>query len=350
MDNNTKPKPSLNQSTEGDKKDDNLSAVSNLAAGMDGGPGHAPSPRPSDQAEPTPRPPSSATMRAYTADWRHFTSWCRRVGLPPFPAEPKVIADYLRACAAANVGDSDTGFAEQRLSASTLERRLAGLSWNFAQRGEQLDRNHPHIAEIRTRIRQTQTRAPERKEGVSARDLLAMIETLARDLRGLRDRAILLVGFAGGLRRSEIVGLDCGPDQSEDGLGWAEIFDNGILVRIRKGASWREVEIGRGSSDMSCPVIALQNWLKFGRVIRGPLFRRVFGDNKTVDVERLSDKHVARLVKRTALVAGLRPEIAEGKRGLLFAGQSLRTAIASGVRFEAERERFLVNLTKASGL
>ena len=95
-----------------------------------------------------------------------------------------------------------------------------------------------------------------------------MIATLdLGDLTGLRDRAILLIGFAGGLRRSEIVGLDCRP---EDGLsgGWIEFFDDGLLLTLRGKTGWREVEIGRGSSDATCPVVALQTWLKFARISR----------------------------------------------------------------------------------
>src|SRR6202167_780489 len=149
--------------------------------------------------------------------------------------------------------------------------------------------------------------------------LLAMIATLdLRDLRGLRDRAILLLGFAGGLRRSEIVGLDCAARQTRDGTGWTEILDAGVLVTLRGKTGWREVEIGRGSRDLSCPVVALEAWLKFGRIAHGPLFRRVFADGNTVDSERLADKHVARLVKRTALAAGVRGDLAEGERARKF--------------------------------
>src|SRR5277367_6318959 len=82
------------------------------------------------------------------------------------------------------------------------------------------------------------------KEAVLTQDLLAMIAALdLGDLRGLRDRAILLVGFAGGRRRSEIVRLDCGARQTQDGTGWTEILDEGILVTLRGKTGWREVEM-----------------------------------------------------------------------------------------------------------
>ena len=122
-----------------------------------------------------------------------------------------------------------------------------------------------------------------------------MLATLDMDLRGLRDRAILAIGFAGGLRRSEIVGLDCGPDQTEDGSGWVEIFPEGALLTIRGKTGWREVEIGRGSRSDTCPVALLETWLRLGRIARGPLFRAVARKNGGVGSERLTDKHVVRL-------------------------------------------------------
>ena len=100
-----------------------------------------------------------------------------------------------------------------------------------------------------------------------------MLATLEMDLRGLRDRAILAIGFAGGLRRSEIVGLDCGPRQTEDGSGWIEIVPEGALLTIRGKTGWREVEIGRGSRADTCPVALLETWLRLGRIGHGPLFR-----------------------------------------------------------------------------
>ena len=102
--------------------------------------------------------------------------------------------------------------------------------------------------------------------------------------------------FAGGLRRSEIVGLACHPEDALDG-GWIEFFPNGLLLTLRGKTGWREVEIGRGSSEATCPVVALEAWLKFARIVRGPVFRKVLPDGKSVGSEGLTDKHVARLVK-----------------------------------------------------
>lgn len=189
-----------------------------------------------------------------------------------------------------------------------------------------------------------------------------MLETLGRGtLRGLRDRAMLLLGFAGGLRRSEIVALDIDRDQTEDGRGWIEILDKGVLVSLRGKTGWREVEVGRGSSDATCPIVAVQTWLKLARIAHGPLFRRVTGQGKAVGADRLNDQEVARLVKRTALAAGVRGDLPEGERRKLFSGHSLRAGLASSMsamcksnlatrRYQRRRDRFRFNLTKASGL
>jgi integrase len=147
-------------------------------------------------------------------------------------------------------------------------------------------------------------------------------------------------------------------------------MEKGMLLVLRGKTGWREVEVGRGSSDITCPVTALQSWLKFARIVHGPLFRRVTGHGKAVGAERLNDQEVARLVKRTALAAGVRSDLSENDRARLFSGHSLRAGLASSAevderyvqkqlghasaemtrKYQRRRDRFRVNLTKASGL
>ena len=226
-----------------------------------------------------------------------------------FPPDPQVVGLYITACASGKAtGDKKPN------SVSTIERRLSSLTWNYAQRGQALDRKDRHIATVMAGIRNTHASPPLQKEAILPEDLIAMLETFDRGtLRGLRDRAMLLLGFAGGLRRSEIVGLDVARDQTEDGRGWVEVFDKGVLVTLRGKTGWREVEVGRGSSDATCPVVALQTWLKLARIAHGPLFRRVTGQGKAVGSERLNDQEVARLVKRVALAAGVRGDLSDGE-------------------------------------
>lgn len=310
---------------------------------------------------------SANTRRAYASDWKHFSSWCRRQGVEMFPPDPQVVGLYITAQAS---GTAPGG--KKPNSVSTIERRLSSLSWNYAQRGQPLDRKDRHIATVMAGIRNKHAAPPRQKEAILPEDLIAMLETLDRGtLRGLRDRAMLLLGFAGGLRRSEVVGLDVGRDQTKDGRGWVEFFPHkGLLVTLRGKTGWREVEIGRGSADATCPVVALETWLKLARIAHGPLFRRVTGQGKAVGAERLNDQEIARLVKRTALAAGVRGDLPDGQRENLFAGHSLRSGLASSAdvderyvqkhlghtsaemtrKYQRRRDRFRINLTKASGL
>ncbi len=306
------------------------------------------------------------TNKAYSADWKHFARWCRMKGTDPLPPSPEMIGLYLTDLAAPTNG-------APALSVSTIDRRLSGLVWNYAQRGFTLDRKDRHIATVLAGIKRKHGRPPVQKDAILPEDNRAMVATLSYDLRGLRDRAILLLGFAGGLRRSEIVSLDHGKDDTPDSGGWIEIVDGkkgGALLTLNAKTGWREVEIGRGSSDQTCPVHALEQWLHFAKIDFGPVFVRTSRDGKRALESRLNDKHVARLIKQTVLAAGIRAELPESERQALFSGHSLRAGLASSAevderyvqkqlghasaemtrRYQRRRDRFRVNLTKAAGL
>jgi integrase len=307
---------------------------------------------------------SAHTRRAYAADWRDYLGWRARKGLADRSlADAETVGLYLAALAS---GDGPGG---RRRSVATVERRLSALAWNFAQRGLAFDRKDRHVATVLAGVRRTHGRPPVQKEALLPEHLIAMLDALPpSNLRNLRDRAILLLGFAGGLRRSEIIGLDCRSEDSLEGAGWPEFLADGVLLTLRGKTGWREVEIGRGSSERTCPIVALETWMKFARIARGPLFRRVSG--KDVGAERLNDRHVARLVKRAALAAGVRGDLPERERAEKFAGHSLRAGLASSAevderyvqkqlghasaemtrRYQRRRDRFRVNLTKAAGL
>ena len=303
------------------------------------------------------------TKKAYAADWKHFIRWCRLKGTDPLPPSSEMIGLYL-ADLAAPIGKAPA------ISVSTIERRLSGLAWHYQQRGFTLDRKDRHIATVLAGIKRKHARPPVQKAAILADDILGMLATLPYDLRGLRDRAILLLGYAGGLRRSEIVSLDVHKDDTPDSGGWIEILEKGALLTLNAKTGWREVEIGRGSRDQTCPVHALTQWLHFAKIDFGPVFVGVSRDGKRASETRLNDKHVARLIKRTVIDAGIRSELPEKDRLALFSGHSLRAGLASSAevderyvqkqlghssaemtrRYQRRRDRFRVNLTKAAGL
>ncbi len=303
------------------------------------------------------------TNAAYKADWAHFTRWCRRSGADPLPPSPELIGLYLANCASPNDGSPP-------LSVSTIERRLSGLAWHYRQRGFTLDRKDRHIATVLAGIRRKHARPPVQKEAILRDDILDMINTLDFGLRDMRDRAILLVGYAGGLRRSEIVSLDFARDDTEDGKGWITIEDQGLILTLTGKTGWREVEIGRGSGDATCPVHTLEQYLRYAKIDFGPLFQRISRNGHKATGDRLSDKHVARLIKKTVLAAGIRADLPVAERLKLFSGHSLRAGLATSAnvderyiqkqlghaspemtrRYQRDRDRFRVNLTKAAGL
>lgn len=306
---------------------------------------------------------SENTLKAYAKDWAQFARWCRMRGADPLPPSPQLIGLYIADLAAPD-GKAPA------LSVTSIERRLSGLGWGYAQRGQRIDRKDRHIATVLAGIRRKHSRPPVQKEAILPEDIRDMLATLPHDLRGLRDRAMLLIGFAGGLRRSEIVALDHGKDDTPDSGGWVEILEGGALIKLRGKTGWREVEIGRGSSEQTCPVHALTQWLHYAKIDFGPIFVAVSRIGLKATQDRLSDKHVARLIKQTVREAGIRPDLPEAERIKLYSGHSLRAGLASSAevderyvqkhlghasaemtrRYQRRRDRFRINLTKAAGL
>ncbi len=237
---------------------------------------------------------AKATRRAYASDWRDFERWCGRNGLASLPATPSTVALYLTSLA-------KPGEDAKPLKAATITRRLTSI--NAAHKLASLDSpatmNHRLVADTLHGIRRTLGVAQTRKRPLTRDRLLKLIGTLEGPIAAARDKALLLTGFAGSLRRSELAAI-----RIED-LTWHK---RGVTILIPRSKTdqegeGREVEIPYGLHDVSCPVMALENWLKIASIKDGQLFRRVglYGTvGPTLDKDSIG-RIVKRLVRRAKL-------------------------------------------------
>jgi site-specific recombinase XerD len=243
-----------------------------------------------------------STRRGYAIDWRDFESWCRAHRLAALPAAPKTVGLFLTARAAA-------------LKLATLKRRLAAIAKRHRLAGADLDLSHPAIRDVLAGIRRWRGSDASPKHALSPSQLRSMLRAASTGVRGRRDRALLLLGYAGALRRSEIVALDCDALQFST-RGVALIIRRSKTDPLGKGAV---IGIPSGRNPQTCPVRALKSWLAAAAIEDGAVFRGI--DRHGRILGRLSDRGVARIVKRCAAAAGLDAEA--------VSGHSLRSGFAT---------------------
>ena len=254
---------------------------------------------------------SAATWRAYEADWKTFQGWCHAVDLPALPATSHTVALFI--AAEAKLGRAP----------ATLGRRLAAI--RLMHIGAKYPSPHDAIEvdEVLRGIRRAWKRPPTQKAPAVDDEIKRMVDAVEpQTLRGLRDRALLLLGFAGAFRRSELVALDTDHLTAQD---------EGLSVLIASSKTDQEgqgqvVAIPRVPGSPYCPARAVADWLLVAGISQGPVFRRLHrGD--TVGTSRLSPQSVALVIKELAAKVGLDP----GR----YAGHSLR----SGFLTSAARNR-----------
>lgn len=254
---------------------------------------------------------AASTWRAYEADWRSFERWCRAVKLAPLPAIPHTVALYLSA------------EAKRGRAPSTLGRRLAAIRLMHVGARHPSPHDAIEVAEVLRGIRRAWKRPPQQKAPAVDEELKRMVDAVEPEtLRGLRDRALLLLGFAGALRRSELVALD-----AEDLMARPE----GLAILIASSKTDQEGEgaviaIPRVPHSPYCPVQAVLDWQVVAGITTGPLFRRLNRGDR-VGRSRLTAQSVALIIKALATRVGL-----EAAR---YAGHSLR----SGFLTSAARQR-----------
>jgi site-specific recombinase XerC len=198
-----------------------------------------------------------STLRAYRSDWTHFTRWCEEHTLCPLPASAETIALYLAALAATHRPATMT----RRLTAITKAHQIAGHPSPATMQ-------QPAVSETLKGIRRTLGTAQQTKAPLLTADVRRMVEALRENLAGRRDRALLLLGFAGGFRRSELAALNC-----ED----VQPTEDGLVVKLRRSKTdpegkGRDVGIPYGSTPSTCPVRALTAWQTAAGIAEGAYF------------------------------------------------------------------------------
>lgn len=264
---------------------------------------------------------TDATLRAYRSDWRHFENWCQAHGFPVLPSSPETVALYL----------ADFG---GRQAAATLTRRLTSINKVHRAAGHPAPALMEHLAvgETLKGIRRTHGTEQNPKQPLFTKDLRAMVDRLPQTILGLRDRALLLIGFSGAFRRSELVNVRL-EDVTET--------EEGLVIRVRRSKTdqegkGRQVAIPYGSSPDTCPLRAWRKWMETAQITSGPLFRRI-DRHGHVNHRALHRDSVGAIVKRAAERAGLDPD--------LYAGHSLRAGLCTQAYVNGARELDIMRQT-----
>ena len=264
------------------------------------------------------------TVRAYKSDFKDFGLFCAQNGFKSLPSEPKIVSLYL------------TYLSTKEAKISTLKRRLVSIGVIHRLKGHYLDTKHPSIIENLMGIKRRKGSIQKRKKPILIRDLKLVINVIdeqkIKDIKKLRDRSIILIGFSGGFRRNEIVSLDY-----ED----LDFVEEGLKIQIRKS---KTDQFGEGSvkalpyfdSSQYCPVISLKKWLELSKITSGSVFRRFVKGSKLSE-NRLTDQTVALLIKEYLQLAGI-----DNKN---YSGHSLRSGFATSAAESGAEERNIMAMT-----
>jgi len=264
------------------------------------------------------------TLRAYKSDYNDFGLFCAQNGFKPLPSEPKIVSLYL------------TYLSTKNVKMSTLKRRLVSIGVIHKLKGHYLDTKHPSIIENIMGIKRRKGSIQKGKKPLLINNLKQIINAIDKgknkEIKKIRDRSIILIGFSGGFRRNEIVSLDYDDlDFVEEGLK--------ITLKRSKTDQFGESTVkGLPYFDNSeyCPVVSVRKWIEISKINSGPLFRRFIKGSKLSD-NRLSDQTVALLIKDYLKKAGI-----ESKN---YSGHSLRSGFATSAAEAGAEERSIMAMT-----
>ena len=254
---------------------------------------------------------SKNTLRAYQSDYNDFLEFCSKNGFQSMPTQPKILALYITHLSSYS-------------KYSTLKRRLASISVIHKARGYYIDTKHPIIMENLMGIKRTNGSNQKGKKPLLINDLKIIIKAIdqskEKDNRKIRDKALLLIGFSGGFRRSELVDIEY-----ED----IEFVSEGVKIFVKRSKTDQSGEgmtkaIPYFDNKDFCPVIALKNWIEISALRNGKIFN-------------ISDKNVALLIKKYANYAGLDSH--------KYAGHSLRSGFATSTAESGAEERNIMAMT-----
>ena len=266
------------------------------------------------------------TIRAYKSDFRDFGGFCAKNGLKSLPADPKIVSLYM------------TYLSTKDAKMSTLRRRLVSIGVIHRLKGHYLDTKHPIIIENLMGIKRKKGSYQKGKKPILINHLKLMIDAIDKDIsdetgiRKLRDKTIILLGFAGGFRRIELISIDF-----ED----LEFVSEGVKIFIRKS---KTDQFGEGmikglphfTNQKYCPVWHLKKWLEISEIKSGPIFRR-FSKGLNLGKNRLTDQSVALFLKKHLSNAGI-----ENKN---YSGHSLRSGFATATAESGADERSIMAMT-----
>jgi site-specific recombinase XerD len=264
------------------------------------------------------------TLRAYKSDFNDFRLFCSQNGFKSLPSEPKIVSLYL------------TYLSTKEAKMSTLKRRLVSIGVIHRLKGHYLDTKHPSIVENIMGIKRRKGSIQKGKKPLLINHLKQLVNVIDQqnnqDIKKLRDRSIILIGFSGGFRRNEIVSLDY------DDLDFVE---EGLKIQIKRS---KTDQFGEGSvkalpyfdNSKYCPVISLKNWIEISKIKTGPLFKRFIKGSKLSD-DRLTDQTVALLIKEYLKLAGI-----DNKN---YSGHSLRSGFATSAAESGAEERSIMAMT-----
>ena len=264
------------------------------------------------------------TVRAYKSDFNDFELFCVKNGFKAIPTEPKIVSLYL------------TYLSTKEIKMSTLKRRLVSIGVIHRFKGHYLDTKHPLIIENIMGIKRRKGSIQKGKKPILISDLKELINVIDKvnkeEIKKLRDRTIILIGFSGGFRRNEIVSLDY-----ED----LDFVTEGLKINIKRS---KTDQFGQGSikalpyfdSTQYCPVVSLKRWLYVSKISSGALFRR-FSKGSKLSTNRLTDQTVALLIKKYLRLSG--------KDNRNYSGHSLRSGFATSAAESGAEERSIMAMT-----